>query len=230
MPHLRRRQSWLPYTVGYGSLFGSRGGLYNNAETVELDSENVLQADGDDVLLFRFEVPPEAEHISFRVLAANDYAIDLGAPIGRSGVVGSVWEDWRNVVRAPGNVRNGSNMGWVEFDYGFPSGLELYGANLELDLLGFEVRGDLNTSTQHLIFPVQQGRRHKRPVSAYSLQGKRRVRELCRGLGAVSGPTPIPHLFHLSRRIHTRPERIRTGRGQRRFGPPGPIPGNTTIP
>ena len=173
VPHLRRRQSWLPHAVGFGSLFGSRGGLFNNAESVELDGENVLQADGDDVLLFRFVVPPEAEHISFRVLAANDYAIDLGAPIGRSGVVGSAWEDWRNVVRAPGNVRNGSNMGWVEFDYGFPSGLELYGANLELDLLGFEVRGDLNTSTHHLIFPVQEGRRHKRPVSAYSLQGKR---------------------------------------------------------
>ena len=124
-------------------------------------------------MLFRFEVPPEAEHISFRVLAANDYAIDLGAPIGRSGVVGSAWEDWRNVVRAAGNVRNGSNMGWVEFDYGFPSGLELYGANLELDLLGFEVRGDLNSSTHHLIFPVQEGRRHKRPVRAYSLKGKR---------------------------------------------------------
>ena len=102
VPHLRRRQSWLPYTVGFGSLFGSRGGLYNNAESVELDGENVLQADGDDVLLFRFEVPPEAEHISFRVLAANDYAIDLGAPVGRSGVVGSVWEDWRNVVRGSG--------------------------------------------------------------------------------------------------------------------------------
>ena len=33
VPHLRRRQAWLPYTVGFGSLFGSRGGLFNNAES-----------------------------------------------------------------------------------------------------------------------------------------------------------------------------------------------------
>ena len=99
-------------------------------------------------------------------------------------------------------------MGWVEFDYGFPSGLELYGANLELDLLGFEVRGDLNSSTHHLIFPVQEGRRHKRPVRAYSLKGKRLFANFAVGWELFRVPTPIPHLFHLSRRIHTRPKRI----------------------
>ena len=61
----------------------------------------------------------------------------------------------------------------MEFDYGFPSGLELYGANLELDLFDFEVRGDLNISTHHLIFPTQAGRRYNSAKRAYSLTGKR---------------------------------------------------------
>ena len=42
VPHLRRRQSWLPRTVGFGSLFGSRGGLFSNAEPVELDGKDAL--------------------------------------------------------------------------------------------------------------------------------------------------------------------------------------------
>tara|TARA_A100001037_G_scaffold188982_1_gene169226 strand:- start:559 stop:3282 length:2724 start_codon:yes stop_codon:yes gene_type:complete len=172
VPHLRQRQSWLPRAIGFGSLFGERGGLFGNAEPVDLGGDP-LPVDGDDVLLVRFEVPPGAERIVFRVLASNDYAIDMGAPIGRAGIAGSAWEDWRNVARAVGNVRNHSNLGWVEFDYGFPSGLELYGANIELDLFDFEVRGDLNISTHHLIFPTQAGRRHNSAKRAYSLTGKR---------------------------------------------------------
>ena len=169
--HLRRRQSWLPRAIDFESLFDSRRGLFRDAEPVE--QADILEVDGNDVLIFRFEVPPEAEGISFRVLASNDYAIDLGAPIGRAGVVGLAWEDWRNIMRAPGNVRDDANLGWVEFDYGFPSGLELYGAQAELDFLGFEVRGGYNVSTHHLIFPRPQSGRQDNTERAYSLTGKR---------------------------------------------------------
>ena len=172
LPHARQRESWLPRVMGYGSLFDANNGLFNQGEV--LDGETgILEASDDDVLLYRFELPPQTGDVSFRVLASNDYAIDIGATIDRVGVVGQSWGDWRNATRAAGNVRDETNLGWVEVDYGFPSGLELYGAAAELDLFGFDIRGNYNVSTHHLVFPVSQGPRHRDRAQSYALLGKR---------------------------------------------------------
>ncbi len=172
LPHLRQRQAWLPRAVDFGSLFDPGRGLFKEGEVLD-GATGILEAGNDDVLLFSFAVPPQASQVSFRVLAGGDYAIDIGVPIGWSGIVGRSWEDWRNVARARGNVRDGTNLEWVEFEYGFPSGLELYGAQAELNLLEFQVRGDYSASAHHLVFPAFGGARHADAQQAYSLAGQR---------------------------------------------------------
>lgn len=172
LPHLRQRQAWLPRAMDFGSLFDPSRGLFSQGEVLD-GQGGLMEASGDDVLLFSFAVPPEARELSFRLLVAGDYAIDMGAPIGWSGVLGRSWEDWRNAARARGNPREGANLEWVEFDYGFPTGLELYGAQAELRLLDFQIRGDYHVSAHHLLFPVVDGPRRADRQAAYSLRGQR---------------------------------------------------------
>lgn len=172
LPHLRKRQSWLPHMIEFRNLFDHDDGLFRRADVVD-GQAGILEAIDDDVLLFRFELPPSTGDVSFRVLASNDYAIDMGAQINRIGVASQRWGDWRNAVRADGNIKDESNLGWVEFPYAFPSGLELYGAKADLDLFGFNIHGDYDVSTHHLIFPVNEGRRHDDRAQSYSLRGER---------------------------------------------------------
>lgn len=172
LEHQRQRQAWLPRAVDLASLVDPGRGLFRDGEVLD-GATAVLEASGDDILIYHFAVPPEARDISFRVLAAGDYAIDVGAPIGWSGILGRAWDDWRNAARARGNAMDGSNLEWVEIDYGFPTGLEIYGAQADVDLAGLQVHGDYAVSAHHLVFPSDTGRRHGEGESAFSLAGRR---------------------------------------------------------
>ena len=169
LPHARRRQSWLPGTVGFDALALIPGqNLYDDG--LVADSDGVLEADNFDVIIYRFEIPPGAEDVSFRLLVSGDYAIDTGAPVGRKRST-TIWEDWRNAARARG--KGDPDPQWVEVEYGFPTGLELYGAEANLRLFGFEIDGDYNVSSHHLAFPADRGRRAERGAEAYSVAGRR---------------------------------------------------------
>ena len=184
LPHARQRQSWLPRVMNFPSIALLNGSLFDVGEV--LDGEmGPLEANGFDVLLYRFEVPQEVlgedgmaaslDDISFRILVANDYAIDIGTPISWHGIQGRTWDDWRNVTRANGNPRDESNLRWVDFGHGFPTGLEMWGAQADLTWIGFEVHGDYSISNHHLLFPVSgnAGARNTLDAQAYSIVGKR---------------------------------------------------------
>ena len=174
--HVRQRQSWLPRTMANGtnrslaSLFLLGGNLFDDGFNLDGTAE-VLEASGTDIVLFRFSVPREARDISFRVLAGNDYAIDIGAAMGWGGVSGRTWNDFHSVARANGNPKDETNLQWVEFDYGMPTGLEVYGAEATLSLSGLEIRGDYSISNHHTLFPIPSnfGRRHTLDARAYSV-------------------------------------------------------------
>ncbi len=172
LPHARERQSWLPKSV----LFKNLATEVNPKKNFFLDgdvldgSTDVLEADGFGAVIYRFEVPADAEDVSFRARVSGDYAIDIGAPIRRQRGT-QIWGDWRNVARARGD--GAEEPRWVEFGYGFPTGLELYGAEAHLRLFGFDVQGDYNVSTQHLVYPTDEGGRLDDRGVAYSLGGQR---------------------------------------------------------
>ena len=178
--HVRQRQSWLPRVMANGgnqslaTLFLLSGNFFDDG--INLDgSTDVLEASGTDVLLFRYAVPDEAEDVSFRLLAANDYAIDIGSAITWTGIRGRTWNDFRNIARAKGNTKDETNLKWIKFDYGFPTGLEMYGAQTDVNLFGFEFHGDYSISNHHTLFPLpsNEGKRRTLDAQSYSALGKR---------------------------------------------------------
>ena len=136
-------------------------------EPVALTGGQPLEASGTDVLLFKYRIPAEARSVQFRALVANDYSIDLATRVG-------YWADWHNVRRAVGKVRDRSNLGWVSFEYGFPTGLATYGTDVELDILGARIRGEIVNNVGYYTYPGISGAWHKQTTQAYFVNASRR--------------------------------------------------------
>ena len=164
-----------------------------------------LETSGTDVLLFKYRIPPKARSVQFRALVANDYSIDVATRVG-------YWADWHNVRRAAGNVRDRSNLGWVSFDYGFPTGLATYGTDAELDFLGAKIRGEVVNNLGYYTYPGISGAWHKQSTRAYFVNASRRFSRVHAGaelfdlpstyrtsLEAVDpgSPNAVAKLYHL---------------------------------
>lgn len=140
------------------SSFTSGGLFFNSGEPVSHEDLPFLEANGTDILVYRFEVPPGAEEVRFRALAAGDYVVDVASALGWIGN-DVQWRDWHTVKRAEENVQDQSNMGWISFRYGFPTGTVLYGMNFEAKLLGFEAWGEFARNTSYFRYPSGAGKR-----------------------------------------------------------------------
>jgi hypothetical protein len=148
------------------STFTSGGLFFNSGEDVSHAETPFLEANGTDILIYRFEVPSDAKQVRFRALAAGDYVIDVASALGWIGN-DVQWRDWHTVKRAADNIQDQSNMGWVSFRYGFPTGTVLYGVNFEANLLGFQAWGEFSRNTSYFRYPSGSGKRLSTNGDAY---------------------------------------------------------------
>ena len=167
--HARRKEAWVPRIMVYDrifdrKLFGEDGGLFTQGMSASGDEP--LEVGGTDLLIYRYEVPPDAKRIHFEALVAGDYSIEVSRDyeLARTALI---WNDWHNVKRAPGNVKDGSNFGWVSFDYGFPVGVMQYSGQISLDILGFSVNAEYADHFNYAQFPASKGDRQTVKSSAY---------------------------------------------------------------
>ncbi len=134
--------------------------------TVEggLRQRGVIEASGQDVITLTFNLEDfspsiEDEIDDFRqikfveigLVLANDYKVDvtsnkqtnqLGTPV------------FLPMLRAPGNVKDGSNQAFHRFRYGLPTGNRVLGFDLTVsDVAGFELRGEFVQNSQYRRFP-----------------------------------------------------------------------------
>jgi hypothetical protein len=96
-------------------------------------------------------------------LVANDYTIDLATALGQN------WYDWHTVARAEGRVQDRSNLRWVQFSYGFPSGLVTYGADADLQLGRVHIRAEYANNLRYSAYPGTEGERLRDDSSAYTV-------------------------------------------------------------
>jgi hypothetical protein len=148
------------------STFTSGGLFFNAGEPVAHEDVPFLEASGTDILIYRFEVPPGAKEVRFRALAAGDYVVDVASALGWIGN-DVQWRDWHTVKRARDNVQDHSNMGWITFRYGFPTGTILYGMNFEARVLGFLAWGELARNTSYFRYPSGSGKRLATDTDAF---------------------------------------------------------------
>jgi len=141
-------------------------------------SQGVLEAAGTDVIIYEIQIvePETVDKIRFNVLAANDYCIDIIAPLysNRQNGTGDWYsdptsDDWKNrwsitqklydgkhCAKAPGNVKDGSNQKWVNAEYNRITGMNVYGMNMELNWRGLFVRAEFNESNTFWSYPTNE--------------------------------------------------------------------------
>ena len=139
-----------------------------------------LSAAGDNVVFYEFEVPDTTRNIEFEAVVSDDYSIDIAGamnvPVFASRAT-DFYYDWQNTARAEGAPGGGANLKRIRFDYGFPTGLNILGANFEAHFLGFDARGEFARSTRFYKVPAAGGERSKEEADTYYLQIARELRE-----------------------------------------------------
>ncbi len=89
--------------------------------------------------------------VGFVLVLANDYRVEVTSNL-QTNQAGD--EIFLPVTRAPGNVTDGTNQRLVKFNYGLPTGNEIYGVTLELDdVMGFSVYAEYDVNRRHRRFP-----------------------------------------------------------------------------
>jgi len=135
-------------------------------------SRGYLEAKNSDVIIYEFLVPKGTRQLQFAVLAANDYCIDIIAPLYSHRMDGEAdWYDeplsdaWKgnwsiasydskHCAKASGNVKDGSNQKWVRIEYDRLTGMNVYGMNMELDWRGLFVRAEFNENNTFWSYPL----------------------------------------------------------------------------
>jgi hypothetical protein len=137
-----------------------------------------LRADGDDVVFYQFEVPDTTRAIDFDAVVADDYSIDVvgavNVPVLAAGA-DDYYYDWYNAARAAGTPGGSSNLQRLRFEYGFPTGISLMGANMEARFLGVHMRGEYARSTRYFRTLHAQGGRFERTADTWWLQAEREI-------------------------------------------------------
>ena len=111
------------------------------------------EANGDEVITLRYDIPDPTmvREIEFELVLANDYDVEVTSNLQTNGAGEQVYLP---VIRAPGNVNDGSNQRIVRFAYGLPTGNQIYGATLEvMDVLGFSLVGEYDVNRRFRRFP-----------------------------------------------------------------------------
>ena len=127
----------------------------------------ILSADGEEVLIYLFDVSqePEVRSLAVETLMGNDYHV----------AVATLWEDnararnvqtqykttyYRTALRAKGNIQDVSNLRRVRFKIGEDTALFVYGVDAAFNLAGLEINGEYARSSLYSRYPAHvQGER-----------------------------------------------------------------------
>ena len=93
----------------------------------------------------------EIERIEIGLVLANDYKVEVTSNKQTNNLGTPVFLP---VLRAAGNVKDGSNQAFHRFSYGLPTGTRMLGFDLAVaDLQGFDFRGEFVRNFQYRRFP-----------------------------------------------------------------------------
>jgi hypothetical protein len=134
------------------------------------NSREILRADGDQQLVYLFDLTaePSVQSIEVEAIIGNDYRIDVATVFEINDRGRNVESQFRGnyyetVLRARGNIQDLSNLGRVRFHVGENTGLLVYGSDASLDWAGFQLHGEYARSSLYARFPAhEEGQRRFR--------------------------------------------------------------------
>ena len=133
------------------------------------DDGEFLEAKGSEFLLYWFEIPQhmrgQVECLRFRGLVANDYLIEMAEVFLPAATPSSANVDisgeratfFYPVIAAEGEVRDGSNRRWVDFEYGRHTGRTNASLRLEVQHRDFFLRTELARTFEFRQYPSRAG-------------------------------------------------------------------------
>ena len=166
------RESEIPLYADYLYLLEHTGGadvakathLPGLLENFSLENTGtILRADGDEQLIYLFDISrePHVESLEVEAVLGNDYRVEwAGVYLTPGNESAANLEQrysstfFRPALRARGSVKDGSNLRRVRFEVGENTAIFTYGADLNLQLPGLEVSGEYARSTLYRRYPA----------------------------------------------------------------------------
>ncbi|NUN70224.1 MAG: hypothetical protein HUU02_10985 [Bacteroidetes bacterium] len=155
-----------------------------------------LEMRGRKSITFAFVMPYGVSDVKFSFLLSNDYLLEaahdfvLNAdkyPAETPAInhydsnATAIPTPFFTAERATGNVQDGSNKKWVTYSYGLNSGMSVYGMNMKFSWNGFDIEGELNTSTTFRKYPLLAAPHVEQNGIAYYLRGTKSIGRLTLG-------------------------------------------------
>lgn len=176
-----------------------------------------LQSDRLDVdynMTYAYVIPAGVNSIDFSVVLGNDYRIDAGhdwinnmdeyensafRSHADSIVIGplAVPTTFRTMVRADGNVKDGSNKRVVTFSYGLVSGMAVYGLNFKFDWEGFKIEGEFVRSLEFMKYPIGKGALFEDVGHGFFIRGTKKIGRLTLGAERYNIEPRFTTMFNL---------------------------------
>ena len=129
-----------------------------------------LAADGSEQIVLTYDFTSEnrsyngpdlstIRKVTIELAVANDYRIEMGSD--RQTNLPERQPVFLTQARAAGNVKDGSNLQLVRFDYGLPTGNDIFGGTIEVnDLLGFDLYAEFDRSRRFRKYPNRKFTEH----------------------------------------------------------------------
>jgi len=125
-----------------------------------------VRVNGTQYVVYWFDISSITEKVSrveAEMTVSNDYRVESTLIYTTSTNGGHDKEGkprswyratyWKPVAQAEGNVKDGSNVKKLRFDFGLQVASILYGLDMDFNYRGFKVRGEYVTNSQHYMFP-----------------------------------------------------------------------------
>ena len=129
-----------------------------------------LAADGSEQIILTYDFTGEnrsyngpdlstIRKVSIELAVANDYHIEMGSD--RQTNLPQGQPVFLTQERAAGNVQDGSNLQLVSFEYGLPTGNDIFGGTIEVNnLLGFDIYAEYDRSRRYRKYPNRRFSKH----------------------------------------------------------------------
>ena len=124
--------------------------------------EAVLRADGEDQLVFLFDLSrePRVESVEVEALLGNDYRVEVATlrddnPRARNHATRYRSAFYRTALQAEGNVRDLSNLKRRRIAVGENTALFVYSADANLRLAGVEIKAEYARSDLYARYPAE---------------------------------------------------------------------------
>ncbi|MFC1542200.1 hypothetical protein ACFL50_07115, partial [Candidatus Latescibacterota bacterium] len=125
-----------------------------------------VQVNGSEYVVYIFNISSVSEKITnveAEVTVANDYRVDSATIFnpklkGRDEPTGAAYPAdydatyWYTQAQADGNIKDGSNLRTIKFDFGYEVANIIYGFDAHFNYLGFKVDGEFVVNQRNFMF------------------------------------------------------------------------------